>query len=143
MIELTPALLTAIGKRFPSVSSLIVVGQIPVPGSDAALAGPFTGDDVLQLDFQQRFDLGLVVEPGPSDVPAIARLRDIGCSRVLLLSGQQTWPVNQLRGLGFQPVEPLGSHAAFLYDSDLLNRPREWNNAKHWANPENFDKYRW
>lgn len=143
MIELTPALLAQIDRRFAGTGSLLVVGDIPDPDFDASITGPCSWSDVPQLDFQQRFDLGLVIEPTPSDVPAIARLRDIGCRRVLLLATPDAWPDNELRGLGFQPVESLDSNAAFLFDSDLLNQPREWNNARHWANPENFDKYRW
>lgn len=143
MIELTPALLSEIDERFPGSGGLLVVGDVPAPEFDAALTGPCTGRDVLEADFHQRFDLGLVIEPALSDVAVIARLRDIACRRVFLLPGTQAWSDNDLRGLGFQPVEALDSHAAFLHDSDLLNQPREWNNAKHWANPENFDKYRW
>lgn len=136
-------MLAQIDERFPGSSSLLVVGDLPDQQSGVSLTGPCTGSEVLQTDFQQRFDLGLVIEPAPSDVAVIARLRDIACRRVLLLPGAQTWSDNDLRGLGFQPIESLDSHAAFLHDSDLLNQPREWNNAKHWANPENFDKYRW
>ena len=143
MIELTPALLAQIDERFPGSNSLLVVGDIEAPAFDVGLTGPCTGSEVLETDFQQRFDLGLVIEPEPSDVAVIARLRDVACRRVLLLPGSTSWPDNDLRGLGFQRVESLDSHATFLHDSDLLNQPREWNNARHWANPENFDKYRW
>lgn len=31
----------------------------------------------------------------------------------------------------------------YTYDIDSYNPEREWNNPKDWANPENFDKYRW
>ena len=134
MIELTPALLKQINQRFAGVDSMLVVGNIPAPGFDAPLTGPCSGSDVLQTEFEKRFDLGLIIEPKPTEVPVIARLRDVGCRRVLLLPGSETWPDNDLRGLGFLPVESLDSHTAFLYDSDLLNQPREWNNS---------DKYRW
>lgn len=143
MLELTPALLEQLERRFPGTGSLLVVGDVPPPQFDTSFSGPRPARDVLELDFQERFDFGLFIGPTADDIPAIARLRDIGCRRVLLLVEADEWTENDLRGLGFLPTEPLESHDAFLYDSDLLNQPREWNNARHWANPENFDKYRW
>ena len=142
-IELTPALLSEIERRFPDAGDLLVVGDVPAPESAGSLTGPFSADEILKHEFTERVGLGVMLEPKPSDVPAIARLRDIGCRRVLLLTGPELCCENELRGLGFLPVDALGPHAAFVHDGDLLNQPREWNNSKHWANPENFDKYRW
>ena len=31
----------------------------------------------------------------------------------------------------------------FSYNLKTYNKKRTWNNAEGWANPENFDKYRW
>ena len=31
----------------------------------------------------------------------------------------------------------------FTYNLESYNKKRNWNNADGWANPENFDKYRW
>ena len=36
-----------------------------------------------------------------------------------------------------------GDYQAFIYDIGRYNRRRSWNNAKFWANPENFNRYRW
>ena len=36
-----------------------------------------------------------------------------------------------------------GSWVAYDYALEDYNPRRRWNNPEHWANPENFDKFRW
>ena len=46
--------------------------------------------------------------------------------------------------LGFERRgEPTDGIELFWYDADRFNPEREWNNPDHWANPENFKRYRW
>ena len=143
MTAITTEFLAQLSERLPGCDSILVVGSGSVPEGDAALKGPVPFSSVLQLEFKTRFDLGLVFDPTPQHAPAISRLRDLGCRRVLILGDDEVWRTNELRALGFMPIDPFDDRSAFIYDSDLLNQPREWNNSKHWANPENFDKYRW
>ena len=34
-------------------------------------------------------------------------------------------------------------YSVYTYDIDTFNHRREWNSPEHWANPENFRRYRW
>ena len=47
--------------------------------------------------------------------------------------------------LGFQVELEDSSNKllCFSYNLKTYNNQRSWNNADGWANPENFDKYRW
>ncbi len=142
-MTLSSEFLARLAERLPGCKEILVVGSVSIPEDASALAGPVSFSDVLELEFETRFDLGLVFDPAPQHATAISRLRDLGCQRVLILSGGAEWTANAMRALGFLPVESYDARSAFLYDSDVQNQPREWNNARHWANPENFDKYRW
>lgn len=144
MATLTPELLSRINERLPDCRSILVVGSVAVRDVSSALTGPVPIEEVLGLEFHERFDLGLVFGPSQNDAAAVSRLRDLGCRRVLIMMAEEAWSTNELRALGFQPIGALDNQwQAFLYDSDLLNQPRDWNNPSNWANPENFGKYRW
>ena len=94
---------------------------------DVALVRPFTGDSERAISM------------------LLARLRDVHAERVLLCSDQLAKPDTAgFAALGFEPRKsPSGDGLVYLWDPALADQPREWNNAKNWANPENFPKYRW
>ena len=142
-MTLSSGVLARLAERLPDCKEILVVGAVSVPEDSPALTGPVSFSGVMELEIATRFDLGLVLDPALEHAAAISRLRDVGCQRVLILSGGSEWTANDMRALGFLPVEPFDARPAYLYDSDLQNQPREWNNSRHWANPENFDKYRW
>ncbi len=74
----------------------------------------------------------------------LARLRDVHARRVVVWLETDCWSNADLRALGYlNKKRPSGDGRLFVYDPDLFNEPREWNNASDWANPENFGKYRW
>lgn len=116
---------------------------------EVAVAGRVTsarelGDDV-------RADLAVVIdqiESMPRDEAAylLCRLRDVLCRRVLLVvrDEDERWPGAELLALGFLELKrTAGDRRFYLFDPALFNEPRDWNNASNWANPENFDRYRW
>lgn len=69
----------------------------------------------------------------------IARLRDRYARRVLVSDQRQSLTLNDYLGLGFERLE----QGLYMCDPDSASRQREWNNPRSWANPENFDRYRW
>ena len=75
----------------------------------------------------------------------LARLRDVHATRVIVLPDLLgTAGVTGFVALGFEPKKsPSFDGLLYVWDPALADQPREWNNARNWANPENFSKYRW
>ncbi len=102
-----------------------------------------------------RIDAGLVTgvlaELDPkTGVEFIGLLRNLHCARVALTLEEESlsagWSRDALLALEFLPMaEPskTGGTEVFLYDIDSYNRRRDWNTPAGWANPQNFDKFRW
>ncbi len=106
-----------------------------------------------------RVDL-CIVQPGffeddPAQaINAIAGIRNQYCHNVFLFvprdeltAPQAGVTQNELFGLGMRKLSSFEheSHCLDCYGYELLryNKKRSWNNAKFWANPENFGKYWW
>lgn len=102
-----------------------------------------------------RFDAGLVtgvlsqLDP-KAGVEFIGLLRNLHCTRVALTLEEGAllagWTREALLALEFLPLAAAaktGGTEVFLYDIDLYNRGRDWNTPESWANPQNFDKFRW
>jgi hypothetical protein len=143
--------------------SLLLLGRTPAPIDDAiaellgdvALTAPDTPAGPEDLKGLGRFDAGLVtgllghldLRPGRE---VIGLLRNLHCARLAVVlepaALARGWTREDLLALEFLPAAPAGSPGGtevFVYDIDLYNREREWNNARNWANPRNFSKFRW
>lgn len=103
-----------------------------------------------------RFDYGLVhqtLERLDMDTGSalLARLRDLHCRRFSVtwsaLRDGPEWTRERFLSLALslhRRVDLDGvTTAVYSYDIDTYNPKRDWNNAGSWANPENFDRYRW
>ena len=143
--------------------SLLVLGEIPetlceaitdVLGEVAVTAPDLTAGRG-SLDGLGRFDAGLVTgllghldhKPG---MEIIGLLRNLHCARLAVVlepaALDRGWARTDLLALEFLPAAPPEAQATsevFVYDIDLYNRQRDWNNARNWANPQNFEKFRW
>jgi len=104
---------------------------------------------VADLDIRLRADVGII--DGQIDnmaheagVNLLSRLRDVHCTRVILVVYGSGWSREELLALGYQETKrPSANGRCYLHDAEVFNRPRDWNNPGDWANPENFNKYRW
>jgi hypothetical protein len=117
--------------------------RVPEPLGTDALAG------------LPRFPAGLVagVLGSLSHAEGLAflgMLRNVLCRRVAVILDapgiSAGWSRDDLLALEFLPLGDSPADAAseaFVYDIDLYNRSRDWNNADHWANPQNFGRFRW
>ena len=118
----------AIAPAFQSAVATVDPGALPASlRVDVALVRPLRGDRL-------------------SEVSAIlARLRDVHAGRVLLCPDQLASADNMhFAALGFEPQKsPSIDGLVFVWDPLLADQPREWNDSRNWANPENFSKYRW
>ena len=122
--------------------------------------------DFLSTDFNKRYSLGCFIDAtnstlNASDLDTVSntqlsqqsyqniaiRLRDLFAEQSLLLTPTPPAELN-FSSLGYTAL-PLNTddNTADLISwqfnlYDYKQRP-DWLNAKYWANPENFDKYRW
>ena len=79
-----------------------------------------------------------------SVVPLLARLRDCCADRVLVYDETRRFVPAEMLALGFVETASLqNGGCVYLHDPDEFFERRGWNNARDWANPENFSKYRW
>ena len=113
----------------------------------------FNVTELLSLPFTQRYDLGFVVLDNTemsslSDVTKaqfLVKLRDLMAKKLVVVATEQD---NKLmRSLGFtQLIEKSaqGNDLA-IWQFNILNYKHvpDWFNSKYWANPENWNKFRW
>lgn len=80
-----------------------------------------------------------------SAIALIGLIRNQLNAKILIITDQNA-PLSfqDLLGLGFQRsfINDVGQ-ALYTYDIANYNKKRDWNNSRFWANPENFNKYRW
>ena len=118
----------------PEVGSVEAYEVISAPGDLPHALRAQLGIVVAQLDHIQHATADQL----------LSRLRDVHCERVVFLDTASVWSPDVLRSLGYLELKrPSIDGRCYLYDPDLFNQPRDWNNSSDWANPENFGKYRW
>jgi hypothetical protein len=106
--------------------------------------------DTVPEVFEDRADIAVlspdwIAHTDESSLSAgLARLRDLLARSVLAVADDraplspQSWIA-----LGYRPLAHSSSFTLYGFDLyDYKERP-EWLNARFWANPENFDRYRW
>ena len=113
----------------------------------------FNVTEFLNLPFTQRFDLGFVILD-TEDMLALSeqqktqilvKLRDPLAKRIVVVGKLQDEQL--LRALGFTQLIDKTSHDSdfALWQFNILTYKHipDWFNSKFWANPENWDKFRW
>jgi len=113
----------------------------------------FSVNAFLSLPFTQRYDLGFVVFDTTEmqkiseieKAQVLVRLRDLMAKRIVVVSKRQDEKL--LRSLGFTQLIDKTLHDAdfALWQFNILTYKHvpDWFNSKFWANPENWDKFRW
>jgi hypothetical protein len=75
-------------------------------------------------------------------IPLISSLRDIHARRTIVLHGPgSSIQTNELLALGFHAMADYPQ----IYYHDLMDYKQtpDWLNSHYWANPENWNKFRW
>ncbi len=113
----------------------------------------FNVTDFLNQPFTQRYDLGFVLfdtdemqkisEMQKSQL--LVKLRDLMAKRIVVVSRLQDEKL--LRSLGFTQLIDKTAHSAdfALWQFNILTYKHvpDWFNSRFWANPENWNKFRW
>lgn len=128
-------------------ASLVAYGPLAATRHDSSSdlsVERLPGADDLPADL--RVDVAVVDARDCDDVRRVgallARLRDVHAQRVVVLVAGIAR--NDLLALRFEPTKHAFEGAeVFLSNAGITDKRRDWNNARHWAHPENFDRYRW
>ena len=138
-----------------SIQTALCIGQnfVEYHNNDSIQWHYFNVTEVLNLPFTQRYDLGFVLLnsqqfAGISDVQKsqmLVKLRDLMAKRMIVVSQLQDEKL--LRSLGFTQLVDKTKHESnfALWQFNILTYKHvpDWFNAKFWANPENWNKFRW
>ena len=117
-------------ERQPNVSCILELASLedlPSNLSGVTLALVLFGDDAEIDDLSAQL---------------LGRLRDSGVARAAVSDPHSVLTVSEMLALGYIAA-PGANGRIFLHDPDEFFSSREWNNARNWANPENFGRYRW
>ena len=113
----------------------------------------FNVSDFLNLPFTQRYDLGFVLfdTEEMQDInetqkaQLLVKLRDLMAKRIVVVSKLDDEKL--LRSLGFTQLIDKTTHDSnfALWQFNILTYKHvpDWFNSKFWANPENWNKFRW
>ena len=90
-------------------------------------------------------DLYVVCEDVEFNVSDIGIIKNLLSQKIIIFKSHKYKLINDsdLLKLGFQKEFESKDLIFFAYNLKTYNNKREWNNSKGWANPENFDKFRW
>ena len=110
-------------------------------------------NDMLNLPFTQRYDLALVnlLKEDLQDIEdqqlnqMLVRLRDLFAKKMLVLASPKF--EKSLRALGLSQLteNDFNQQDVQIWQFNILNYKHvpDWFNSKFWANPDNWNKYRW
>ena len=113
----------------------------------------FSVSELLNLPFTQRYDLALVLLDvndlknisSAEKTQVLVKLRDLLAKRIIVVS--QLQDEKQLRALGFTQLIDKTIHeqdfAIWQFNILTYKHVPDWFNSKFWANPENWNKFRW
>lgn len=117
-----------------------------------AVGGAQALDELASL---ARCEVGVVLELASHERDEagqlIARLRDVLCERIFVvvtvggIAQRTAWDCRELMAFGLKRLGSYEEEKKYLYGYDVGNyrSAPDWLNAKHWANPELWNKRRW
>jgi hypothetical protein len=131
---------------------LLVIGDPPIPPeTDADVTCVSAAAAPEELAALGRFEFAIVSElverlAAPEAEAVLGRLKNLHTDRFMLLTdpARSCLCHGALLALALAPFEHLDDgRVAWRYDIDRYNPERPWNSPDDWANPENFDRFRW
>jgi uncharacterized protein DUF6231 len=145
--------------------SLLSVSMNPIPllkqwcdAHNCALTEIAELDPFGQLANTQRFDLVVVADQleymsRHHGEELLGLVRNLHSNAMLVLyqpaiaPNKLRWALSDFLGMGLRRQATFNDNSRqmslYSYDLDNYNFTRSWNNARFWANPENWGKYWW
>lgn len=137
--------------RTTGAGSVVAVGPLPWPADALAPAALTPRQALAEARLQGRADLAIArLDPGMDRVLArqlIAALRDLLSRQMLVFVPQNLLEDTALLGLALNRQARFEAEGmewqAWSYDIRTYKAVPDWLNPRFWANPENWDKFRW
>lgn len=112
------------------------------------LSTPFTLDQLTALPPLGLAILADIIETQSQQqvTEYLATLRNQYAAKILLIVDKtrpSDWQLTDFLALGFRKQADTEHHQLYNYAIESYQFPKDWLNSRYWANPENFDKYRW
>lgn len=136
------------------IHTALCLGQDLSPNQFSAIQWQyFNVKDFLSLPFQLRYDLALVMLTAneleqitqSQKTQLLVKLRDLMAKRIVVTGRRADEKL--LRALGFTQLidqtHPEQDFALWQFNILTYKHVPDWFNSKYWANPENWDKFRW
>lgn len=115
-----------------------------------ALTTPFSLEQLVDLP---TTDLAIISELTETLTKEVATqwlgiLRNRHVSHIIVISksdkaSQLGWQLTDFLAMGFKLQGCHDNLNVFTYAIEIYQPKRDWLNARFWANPENYNKYRW
>jgi len=106
-----------------------------------------------QLNVQVTIDLAIISDlletlPKQEAIQWLSMVRNRYAQHLVLavnseMANQQGWQLADYLALGLQQHGSYADYQLFSYNIESYRPKRDWLNNRFWANPENYDKYRW
>lgn len=113
----------------------------------------FNVSDFLSLPFTRRYDLGFILLDTPemqnlTDTEKsrlLVKLRDLMAKRLVVVCPNQDTQLMRALGLTqmLDKTQQQGSLTLWQFNILTYKHVPDWFNSKFWANPDNWDKFRW
>jgi len=145
-----PAPLTALIKTH-QLANVLCVGYTPDETvSQASSITQVSTDNLMENSFLKRVDLVALSQSAldlddASRNAVIAKCRDQLAQKVLLELGLDDRGMTETEclALGFVRCALTERNRYYLFDLKTYKPVPDWLNPKFWANPQNWDRYRW
>ena len=127
-----------------SLQSLTIVTAKSVGGWIGELEKIFAKINIVPEIVEEIFptnDLCLVMPDMALSKVEVGKLKNVLAQRIIIQSNNLE--PEEFSELGFLKLELKGAKNFYSYNLDSYNKKRNWNSPEGWANPDNFDKYRW
>ena len=147
------SMLDDLSKEQPITTALCLGQNFSLDQQQSIQWSYFSVSDYILLPFTQRYDLGFVFlnslefSAVSDQVKAqiLVKLRDLMAKRIVVVS--QFEDEKLLRSLGFTQLIDKTTHdenfALWQFNILTYKHVPDWFNSKFWANPENWNKFRW
>jgi len=137
--------------------SILIAGELAIRSYEnqqdtrtQLLTTPFSVEQLSNLEPINLAIISGVIESmtKPQAIEWLAMVRNRHAQQLILIvdtlkASEQSWQLADYLSLGMSLFESHQHYQLFGYAIESYRPKRDWLNSRFWANPENFDKYRW